>query len=243
MKRLILLSGLMAAMLACCMQNAYGQEATTGSIVGMVTDLEHRPLAGATVMITSEQGTRTAISSEEGQFRFLYLTPGVYDLTASMPGYITAESRSIQVRLLARVRIEAMLTPGASEKIEVVGTAPVVDLSTTTTGATVGSSLMSSIPLGRSFSSTLGMAPHVVDGGIDRSNPSISGSSGLENTYMVDGMSIGNTGYGSAGSYSIVYGSLGTGVNYDYLEEVQVKTGGFEPEYGEALGGFINMVT
>jgi len=243
MKRTTLLFGLLAVVLACLAQPASGQEATTGSIVGTIADPEARPLVGATVTITSEQGTRTAISNEEGQFRFLYLTPGVYDLTASLPGYITAESRSIQVRLLARVRIEAVLTPGASEKIEVVGTAPVVDLSTTTTGATVGSSLMSSVPLGRSFSSTLAMAPHVVDGGIDRSNPSISGSSGLENTYMVDGMSIGNTGYGSAGSYSIVYGSLGTGVNFDYLEEVQVKTGGFEPEYGEALGGFVNMVT
>ncbi|MBP6875536.1 MAG: TonB-dependent receptor [Candidatus Eisenbacteria bacterium] len=222
---------------------AWAQEATTGSIVGAVVDPEGLPLPGATVTLTSEQGARTEKTDAQGEFRFLYLVPGLYDLTASLPGYITAESQDIEVRLLARISIEAMLTPGASETIEVVGAAPILDLSSSTTGASVSSALMSRVPIDRTFAGALAMAPAVVDGGIDRSNPSIAGSSGLENTYMVNGMSIGNTGYGSAGSYSIVYGSLGTGVNYDYLEEVQVKTGGFEPEYGEALGGFVNMVT
>ncbi|MCK4413796.1 MAG: TonB-dependent receptor [Candidatus Eisenbacteria sp.] len=243
MKCRILLSGLLILSVAGWIGLATGQEATTGSIVGEVTDPEGNPLAGATVSIASNQGTKTALTELDGGFRFLYLTPGIYDLTAAFPGYITAACQDIEVRLLARVRIEAVLTPGASETIEVVGSAPTIDLSSTTTGATISSAMMSSIPLGRTFSSTLAMAPNVVEGGIDNSNPSIAGASGLENTYIVDGMSIGNTGYGSAGSYSIVYGSLGTGVNYDYIHEVQVKTGGFEPEYGEALGGFINLVT
>ncbi|MCK4304372.1 MAG: TonB-dependent receptor [Candidatus Eisenbacteria sp.] len=243
MKRKILLSGLLILVLASWISLARGQEATTGSIAGTVTDPKGGPLGGATVTIISGQGAKTAMTDADGRFRFPYLTPGLYDLTASHPGYITAESQGILVRLLARVRVEAILTPGASEKIEVIGSAPVVDLSSTTTGATISAELMSSMPLGRSFSSTLALAPGVVESGIDASNPSIAGASGLENTYIVDGMSIGNTGYGSAGSYSIVYGSLGTGVNYDYIHEVQVKTGGYEPEYGEALGGFINMVT
>ncbi len=243
MKRWILWSGLLLVVLACWTGSARGQEATTGSIMGTVTDSDGKLLTGATVTISSEQGDRTVLTGADGQFRFPYLTPGLYDLTASLYGYTSAETQGIEVRLLSRVRVEVVLTAGASERIEVIGHAPVIDLSSSTTGATVSSALMSSVPLGRSFSSTLGLVPSVVDGGIDKSNPSISGSSGLENTYLVDGMSIGNTGYGSAGSYSNVYGSLGTGVNYDYIEEVQVKTGGFEPEYGEALGGFINMVT
>jgi len=243
MKCRILLSGLLILSVAGWIGLARGQEATTGSIVGEVTDPEGNPLAGATVSIASNQGTKTALTELDGGFRFLYLTPGIYDLTASFPGYITAACQDIEVRLLARVRIEAVLTPGASETIEVVGSAPMIDLSSTTTGATISSAMMSSLPLGRTFASALAMAPNVVESGIDNSNPSIAGASGLENTYIIDGMSIGNTGYGSAGSYSIVYGSLGTGVNYDYIQEVQVKTGGYGPEYGEALGGFINLVT
>jgi hypothetical protein len=229
--------------LACWIDLAGAQEATTGSISGMVTDPGGKPLAGSTVTITSDQGTKTQATEADGRFRFPYLTPGIYSLTAALPGYITADCEDIEVRLLARVRVEVVLTPGASEKIEVLGTTPVIDLSSTTTGATINSTLMSGIPLGRTFAGTLALSPNVVDGGIDASNPSISGASGLENAYIVDGMSIGNTGYGSAGSYSIGYGSLGTGVNYDYIQEVQVKTGGFEPEYGEALGGYINLLT
>jgi len=243
MRRSILLSGLPILALLLAVIPATAQEATTGTILGTVVDPGGGPLPGATVTITSEQGARTILTDEQGQFRFPYLTPGLYDLTAAHFGHTTAEAGDIEVRLLSRVRVEVVLTPGASEKIEVLGAAPLIDLSSATIGATISSALMAGIPLGRTFASALALAPHVVDGGIDRSNPSIAGSSGLENTYMVDGMSIGNTGYGSAGSYSIVYGSLGTGVNYDYLKEVQVKTGGYEPEYGEALGGFVNMVT
>lgn len=243
MKCRILLSGLLALVVASWVGLASAQDATTGSIDGTATDPAGQPLAGVTITITSGQGARTAVTGADGGFRFPYLTPGLYGLTAALHGYTTAERQSIEVRLLTRVRVEVVLTPGVSEKIEVVGSAPVVDLTSTTTGATIGSALMSSIPLGRGFANTLGLAPGVVESGIDASNPSIAGSSGLENTYMVDGMSINNTGYGSAGSYSIVYGSLGTGVNYDYIQEVQVKTGGYEPEYGEALGGFINLVT
>src|SRR4030095_653077 len=73
-------------------------------------------------------------------------------------------------------------------------------------------------------------------------NYSIPGASGLENQYIIDGVNITNTGYGGIGSYNIVYGSLGTGVTSEYLEEVQVKTGGFEAEYGQATGGVITAV-
>ncbi len=58
----------------------------------------------------------------------------------------------------------------------------------------------------------------------------------------MDGVNITNSGYGALGAYSIVYGSLGTGVTYDFLEEIQVKTGGFEAEYGQAGGGVVNSV-
>lgn len=74
-------------------------------------------------------------------------------------------------------------------------------------------------------------------------NPSIEGSSGLENQYVVDGVNITNGGYGALGSYSIVFGSLGNGTPYDFMQEVQVKTAGYEAEFGQATGGVINVVT
>ena len=56
-------------------------------------------------------------------------------------------------------------------------------------------------------------------------------------------MNITNAGYGALGSYSIVFGSLGNGMPFDFIKEVQVKTGGYEAEYGQATGGVVNVVT
>ena len=87
------------------------------------------------------------------------------------------------------------------------------------------------------------MAPGVESGGgTGKGNNSISGSSGLENSYIVDGVNITSTGYGGIGTFNNVYGSLGTGVTYDFLEEVQVKTGGIDVEFGQATGGVVNTV-
>src|SRR4029077_5632126 len=43
--------------------------------------------------------------------------------------------------------------------------------------------------------------------------------------------------------YSIVFGSLGTGVTSDFVKETQVKTAGFEAEYGQSTGGVVNVLT
>ena len=71
----------------------------------------------------------------------------------------------------------------------------------------------------------------------------MAGGSGLDNQYVVDGVNITNPGYGALGSYSIVFGSLGNGTPFDFVQEVQVKTGGYEAEFGQAIGGVVNVVT
>jgi hypothetical protein len=45
------------------------------------------------------------------------------------------------------------------------------------------------------------------------------------------------------GSYSIVFGSLGTGIPFDFLKEIQVKTAGYDAEFGQSTGGVVNVVT
>ena len=56
-------------------------------------------------------------------------------------------------------------------------------------------------------------------------------------------MNISNAGYGGVGTYSIVFGSLGSGVTTDFISETQVKTAGFEAEFGQSTGGVVNVVT
>src|SRR5207237_4554532 len=91
---------------------------------------------------------------------------------------------------------------------------------------------------------TVSIAPGVSTGGsVGSANPSISGGSGLENEYVIDGVNVTNQGYGALGSYSIIFGSLGNATPFDFVKEVQVKTGGYEAEFGQATGGVVNVVT
>src|SRR4029077_15880150 len=114
----------------------------------------------------------------------------------------------------------------------------------TTTGMVLDSDTLERIPTGRRFSDTLYIAPGVSSGGqVGHANPSVSGASGLENQYVVDGVNITNAGYGALGSYSIVFGSLGNGVPFDFIKEKQGKTGGYEAEFGQSTGGVVNVVT
>ena len=162
-----------------------------------------------------------------------------------LQGFRTLDRQNIDVRLGQRVELTLPLQVGAlTESVNVTGAPPVVDASSTTTGAVLDSEMLQRAAGRPPFSDTLYIAPGVSSGGqVGDANPSVSGGSGLENQYVVDGVNITNAGYGALGSYSIVFGSLGNGVPFDFIKETQVKTGGYEAEYGQSTGGVVNVVT
>jgi hypothetical protein len=223
---------------------AGAQETTTGSIAGRVVDAQGLAVPGATVTVIAPQGPRTFISDADGAFFAPFLTPGRYEVKVELQGFRTLDRQNIDVSLGQRVELTLPLQVGAiTESVSVTGAAPTVDMSSTTTGAVLDSEMLQRIPI-RRFSDTLYIAPGVSSGGqVGEANPSMSGGSGLENQYVVDGVNITNAGYGALGSYSIVFGSLGNGVPFDFIKEAQVKTGGYEAEYGQSTGGVVNVVT
>jgi hypothetical protein len=224
---------------------ARAQETTTGSIGGQVTDQQGGVLPGVTVTVTAAQGAQTFVTDAQGRFFAPFLTPGIYTVRAELQGFRTAEQRNVEVRLGQRAELGLKLTVGGlTETVQVTGTRAVVDTTNTTIGANIDSDMLARIPVNRTLADTLYLAPGVSSGGgTGRSNPSMSGASGLENQYLVDGVNITNPGYGGLGAYSIVLGSLGTGVTFDFIQEVQVKTGGYEAQYGQATGGVVTVVT
>jgi hypothetical protein len=224
---------------------ARAQETTTGSISGRVIDAQGLPVPGATVTVTTPQGPRDFTSDSDGRFFAPFLTPGVYELTVSLSGFRTLDRKGIEVRLGQRVELPLTLQLGSvSETVNVTGGTPVVDVSSTTTGGVLDSESLARIPVGRRFSDTLYITAGVSSGGqVGQANPSMSGGSGLDNQYIVDGVNITNAGYGALGSYSIVFGSLGNGVPFDFIKQEQVKTGGYEAEYGQSTGGVVNVIT
>ena len=126
--------------------------------------------------------------------------------------------------------------------MSVAGSSPVVD-TRRPPPARCSTAPCSRHPVGRRFTDALYLAPGVSSGGAGRANPSMSGGTGLDNLYVVDGVNITNTGYGAVGSYSIIFGSLGNGTPFDFIKEIQVKTGGYEAEFGQSMGGVVNVVT
>jgi carboxypeptidase family protein/TonB-dependent receptor-like protein len=225
---------------------ASAQETTSGSITGQVVDAQGAPVPGATVTVTSPQGPKTLVSDANGRFFAPYLAPGRYSVKVELTGFSPVEQKNIDVHLGQRLELGALTMKVGSlqETVEVIGAAPVVDTTSTTIGGILDSETIGKLPVGRNFTDTLYMLPGVSDSSYaGKSNPSIGGASGLENNFIIDGVNASNAGFGAIGSYSRNYGSLGTGVTSDFIKETQVKTGGYEAEYGQASGGVVNVVT
>jgi len=217
---------------------------TTGTIAGRVLDAQNLAVPGVTVTATGAQGTKTAVTDGDGRFTFPFLTPSAYTVHAELDGFAPVDRTNVQVQLGQTTQVSMTLQLASLSETVQVSAAPLIDTTSTTIGATLDSASLARLPVGRRFSDTLYLAPGVSTGGsVGVANPSVEGSSGLENQYVVDGVNITNGGYGALGSYSIVFGSLGNGTPFDFVQEVQVKTGGYEAEFGQATGGVINVVT
>jgi hypothetical protein len=218
---------------------------TTGTLSGRLVDTQGLAVPGATVTVTGPQGARSFVTDENGRFSAPFLTPGVYDVRAELQGFKAVQVDDVTVSLGQTSEISLrMEVGGLTETVQVVGSTAIVDTTSTTVGATITSEMLSRIPVGRRFSDTLYLAPGVSSSGsAGRANPSMSGGTGLDNQYVVDGVNVTNQGYGALGSYSIVFGSLGNATPFDFIKEVQVKTGGYEAEFGQSMGGVVNVVT
>ncbi|MBZ5637497.1 MAG: carboxypeptidase regulatory-like domain-containing protein [Acidobacteriia bacterium] len=235
----------LAAFMVCFLCGwAFAQELTTGIVEGVVKDDKGRPVEGAAISVDGPQGHHTAVSDADGRFSVRSLPAGTYLVKAEAHGFGTVVQSGVQVNINKRTQVPFKLSGGRVETVTVTSEAPIVDMKNTSVGATISvSSMVDYIPLGRNFSAMFTLSPGVVSGlNSGAGNYSISGSSGLENSYLVDGVNITNSGYGGIGSYNRRYGSLGSGVTNDFIDQVEVKEAGFEAEFGQATGGVVNAV-
>jgi len=223
------------------------QDITKGTIAGVVRDATGALVPGANVKLSSPHGDRTTTTNAEGAYSFLNLVVGPgYDLTVEHAGFATAKATNLSVGMQQQTTYDFSLEVGtAAQSVEVTAEAgPAIDLTSTSSGANLNENLYKNVPIGRNISAVMAMSPGVSDSvGAGAANPSINGASGLENQYIIDGADTTDPGFGGFGTYSRVYGPLGNGINFDFVQEVQVQTGGFEAQYGEALGGVVNVVT
>jgi hypothetical protein len=225
--------------------SAQDQSSSRGNLSGVVYDSSKGVVPGAKVTITGPIGVLAQETNDQGSFLFSTLVPGNYSVRVEKAGFKIASFKNAEVLINKTTSIEAVLETGqVSETVEVVAAAVTVDTSAASVNSDFSDDFYDKIPLGRGVSSLFYLAPGVASGGgTGTQNPSISGSSGLENLYVADGVSINDPAFGGIGVWSRVYGPLGSGLNLSFVKEVQIKTGGFEPQYGKATGGIIQLVT
>jgi len=225
----------------------------TGGLNGTVIDSTSAAVQGATVTVTGPQGTKVIISDAQGHYSVSGLIPGFYDVAVEKTGFKKIKSAHNEVVVNVSSLLNFTLPVGnTQETVEVSASAVSIDTESTAIDANLTDTFYNSVPMPRAVSAIFYAAPGVAGGqvagaanqaGPGASNPSIGGSTGLENLYVVDGVTITDQAYGSLGTFNVNHGSLGTGINLAFIKEVDVKSYGFEAQYGKSLGGIVQMVT
>ena len=222
--------------------SVFAQTSTTGSIEGTVTDSTGAAVPGITVTATRQGGrVTTAVTNEEGFFRINAVEPGTYTVTVEAEkGFAKFEQGNVTVNLSKTSTMAIQLRPqGATETVTVTaGAGAGIDTTQNTSGTNVSTEQFSNFPTQRTVQSLYSIAPTVSRSGLrdasgrDR-DPSVAGSSGPENNYILDGVTVSDPAFGGSGA----------NLPFEFVQEVEIKTGAYGAEYGKTTGGIFNVVT
>ncbi|WLT31930.1 carboxypeptidase regulatory-like domain-containing protein [Geothrix sp. PMB-07] len=208
----------------------HAQSSTTGSVSGIVTDATGNPVSGVAVTATSAQISRFVVTAADGSFRLGLLNPGQWSITFSKTGLSTSK-QYVSVLTNQNQPINVKMATEAKATVEVVASSASIDTTSTTQGQTLTAESISSLPTGRDFNSLAFFTPGVISSGFG-SDPSVGGGSAAENTYIVDGLN----------TTDFRRGFQGQNLATDFIDQYEVQTGGYKPEFS-ALGGVFNAVT
>ncbi len=226
--------GILRNSLVCILLSAaslvYAQSGT-GSISGTVKDSSGIPLDGVVIKVKSTY--LGAVSDYEGKYVINEVTPGVYTLQVSAEGFKTTDYTDIRVKEGENLELNLVLKSTSftvDQEIEVVGERPLMDIEQTSS-----SHFVSSDDISKSIVTTVSDVVSQQAGVVKQDNEiHIRGGRNYENSYIVDGVSVqdplSGTGYGLQ-------------LSANSLEEVEVITGGYNAEFGQATSGVVNVRT
>ncbi|HEX8247069.1 MAG TPA: TonB-dependent receptor [Pyrinomonadaceae bacterium] len=221
---------------------ATAQTSTTGNIEGTVTDPSGAVVPGASVTVSGGNLVRaiTVTANDEGFFRVGNVPPGRYSVKveAAGKGFATYENQNIEVNLSRTTTVDTQLTPASTGATVDVVAGSEIDTTQNTSGTNVSTEQFSNFPTQRTVQSLYTIAPTVTRSGLrdasgrDR-DPSVAGSSGPENNYILDGVNTTDPAFGGSGA----------NLPFEFVQEVEVKTGSYGAEYGLSTGGIFNVIT
>lgn len=221
-------------MLFCCMA-APAQE-TTGGISGTIKDNSGAVVSGARVVLTSPElsGDKNLTTNSSGTYRFVNLPPGAYTLTVNAPGFSELKRENIRLDVGRFPTFDLALSVGAeSTVVEVSSATPQIDITQSRTQTTISADELEFAPHGRSFQSEIQFDPGSRSEQLNGNGGySIDGGTTNENGYLIDGIN----------TISVVDGTSQANTPIEFIQEVSVKTSGYDAEYGGAVGGVVTAV-
>jgi outer membrane receptor protein involved in Fe transport len=242
LRRRMLITALLILCLTLLVTNAFAQTITTGTIEGIVTDRNGAVVPLVKVTVTSQNLIRAQSSTtdNEGRYRIPNLPPGRYAVTVeAAAGFDRFAMTDVDVGLSKTSSVVIQLEPeSATATVTVSTSGAAVDTTSNTSGTSVSTEQFSDFTTRRTVQSLYTIAPSVTRSGLrDQSgrdrDPSVGGSSGLENSYIFDGVN----------TTDPAWGSSGTNLPFEFIQEVEIKTGAYGAEYGLSTGGIFNVLT
>ena len=239
MKRHLIGSGFLL-LLACA--SALAQQ-TTGTVTGRVTDQQGAAMPGVTVTAKSPSTgfTRTETSDSEGLYRLNALPVGNYEVTAELPGFASVVQKDIIVAVAQTTSIDfAMKIASVAETVNVTGTSPLIEVTSSSVGGFVDPKRIESLPLnGRQFANLAATVPgvglgfHTDPTKSTQYSPQINGGNGRNLNYLIDG---GDNNDDTVGGLLQLF-------PLEAIQEFNFQTSRYKAEYGRSVGGVMNVVT
>jgi Carboxypeptidase regulatory-like domain/TonB dependent receptor/TonB-dependent Receptor Plug Domain len=214
----------------------------SGSIQGVVKDPQGAVLPGATVDARNQgTGANVSVTTDgHGVYRFPALPSGSYEIAAALAGFKSAKPAVAILELGKNLTIDIVLSlASVSEAVTVTAeSSPLIDVKTNATYVSIGKDTIERMPRGRDFPTILRQAPGAQQESKAGSCGAgcaiqMDGASGSENRFIIDGMDTTNLQTGVSGKVMLL----------DFVDEVQVKSSGYNAEFGGATGGVINVLT
>jgi hypothetical protein len=223
---------------------ATAQQAT-GAITGAITDPSGAALGSATVTVTdADRGTTLKTQTNtEGVYNFPRLPVGKYSVSVEAAGFQTAVRSAVQLDLNATARVDiAMVIGQVSQRMDVTESAPLLQTQSTQVGSVMDASAIANLPLEtRNYNQLTLLVPGAVtispasfNTGLKTFNaarPNINGNREQANYYLLDGME--NT--------EFVDNNVAYSPSVDAIQEFNVITNNPNAEFGQFLGGVINV--
>jgi hypothetical protein len=214
----------------------FSQE-TTGNLEGWILGTDNKPLPDVNISVfsLSLQGLRGAASNKDGYFRVVALPVGNYTVEISHLAFTETTYQNVKIQLGKTTTLgEIALQPKTMQApvVNVIANRQVIDPTTTTSGLNLEHSYIEPLPLERDYFSAVALAPQA-NASFYGDQVNIAGGTGMENAYYIDGVNVTNP----STAFS------GTNLPYNFVREIELKTGGYEAEYGSALGGVVNVIT